>query len=243
MRLAFPGSSSDWRRPSGRQRALAIALTLGAELIFLILLLGIAPKLIETIEPPNTPLTFDLATPTPEAKKAPRPKPKTKTLKSASAPAKPRPVTPPVTPLAKSPLVELSKADLAAADISKLGTRGESGQNSAVAMGPGEGPGGARLYKAEWVVEPTTGELAYYLPKSVDEGSWAEIACKTIANYRVENCSLLGESPPGSGLARAMRLAAWQFKVRPPRIDGKPLVGAWVRIHFSWNEGSEAARP
>jgi len=237
MRLAYQEPSSDWRRRSARQRALAIGLTLAAELIFVILLLGLAPKLIETVETPNQPLSFDLATPTPEAKKAPRPKPKAKSMKSASAPAKARLVIPPTTPLAKSPLVVMSKEDLAAADISKLGTRGERGTSSAVAMGPGEGPGGAHLYKAEWVVEPTHGQLAYYLPGPVEDGSWAEIACKTIENYRVENCSLLRESPPGSGLARAMRLAAWQFKVRPPRIDGKPLVGTWVRIHFDFGPG------
>jgi hypothetical protein len=239
MRLAYLEPSNDWQRRGARQRVLAMGLTLAAELIFLLLLLGIAPKLIETVEKPNQPLTFDLATPTPEAKNTPKPKPKARSMKSASAPAKPRLITPPTRPLAKSPLVAMSKEDLAAADISKLGTRGESGASSAVAMGPGEGPGGARLYKAEWVVEPTHGQLAYYMPEGIEDGSWAEIACKTIENYRVENCSLLGESPPGSGLARAMRLAAWQFKVRPPRIDGKPLVGAWVRIHFDWGkEGS-----
>ncbi|HMI41448.1 MAG TPA: hypothetical protein VK485_09495, partial [Sphingomicrobium sp.] len=75
MRLAYQEPSSDWRRRSARQRALAIGLTLAAELIFVILLLGLAPKLIETVETPNQPLSFDLATPTPEAKKAPRPKP------------------------------------------------------------------------------------------------------------------------------------------------------------------------
>jgi hypothetical protein len=238
MRLAYLEPSSDWQRRSARQRALAIGLTLAAELIFIILLLGLAPKLIETVETPNQPLTFDLATPTPEAKKAPRPKPKAKSMKSASAPSKPRVITPPTTPLAKSPLVAMSKEELAAADISKLGTRGESGANSAVAMGPGEGPGGAHLYRAEWVVEPTDAQLSYYMPKSIEAGSSADIACKTVENFRVENCTLLGESPMGSGLARAMRLAAWQFKVRPPRIDGKPLIGAWVRIHFTWgNEG------
>jgi protein TonB len=217
---------------------MAIALTLGAELIFILLLLGLAPKLIEKVETPNQPLSFDLAPPTPEAKKAPRPKAKAKANKSAAAPAKRPPITPPRLPLAKSPLVEMSKVDFAASDISKLGSRGDSGAGNASAMGPGEGPGGMHLYKAEWVVEPTHAELSYYLPKEVDLGSSAEIACKTIANFRVENCRLLSESPPGSGLAQAMRLAAWQFKVRPPRIDGKLLVGAWVRIHFDWNKGT-----
>jgi protein TonB len=214
---------------------MAIALTLGAELIFLILLLGLAPKLIEKVETPSQPLSFDLAPPTPEAKKAPRPKPKAQATKSAAAPAKRPPITPPRLPLVKSPLVEMSKVDFAATDISKLGSRGESG-DSASAMGPGEGPGGAHLYKAEWVVEPTHAELAYYLPNGAEDGSSAEIACKTIPNYRVENCVLLSESPMGTGLAKAMRLAAWQFKVRPPRIDGKPLVGAWVRIHFDFGK-------
>jgi len=234
MRLVFPETSSDWRRPSPRQRALAIALTLCAELIFVILFLGLAPKLIEQVEAPGEALTFDLAPPA--LKAAPRPKPKDTATKSVSAPAKPRPIAPPVMPLAKSPLVEISKEGLAASDISKLGTRGESGENNAVAMGPGEGPGGRQLYKAEWVVEPTNAELASYMPEGIESGSSADIACKTIEDYRVENCTLLGESPMGSGLARAMRLASWQFKVRPPRIDGKPMVGVWVRIHFDFGK-------
>ena len=47
MRLTFSRPSNDWRRPTPRQRALAIGLTLAAELIFVILFLGLAPKLIE----------------------------------------------------------------------------------------------------------------------------------------------------------------------------------------------------
>jgi hypothetical protein len=239
MRFALPRSSNDWRQPSPRQRVLAIALTLLAELIFVILLLGIAPKIIEKIEPPRLPLTVDLEPATPEAKKAPRPKAKPKTVKSASAPVKSRPVTPPLpptTPLAKSPLVEMSKEDLAESDISNLGTHGDSSGKSASAMGPGEGPGGARVYGVEWVVEPTDAELSYYTPKGIEPGSSADIICKMIENYRVENCMLGGESPMGSGLARAMRLASWQFKVRPPRVNGKPLLGTWVRIHFDFGK-------
>ena len=42
------------------------------------------------------------------------------------------------------------------------------------------------------------------------------------------------ETPRGTGLAKALRLAAWQFLVKPPRIDNKPQLGVWVRIHFGF---------
>ena len=95
------------------------------------------------------------------------------------------------------------------------------------------------LYNAEWVREPSDAELRTYLPRAVDSGSWALIACQTIAHNQVENCAQLGESPRGSGLSKAMRLAAWQFRVRPPRIDGKPMVGAWVRIRIDFGTAKD----
>lgn len=230
--------SSDWRRSSPRRRAIAIGLTLAAELLFLIILLGLNPTLPIKILSPPTVLTLDLSPATPASRtREPR-----RTLKARPQAARPTLVTPQPKPppLPPSPLIALSKADLAAADISNLGSHApgaSQGTQSAAAMGPGEGPGGAHLYNAEWYREPTNGELAYYLPKSgVDRGSWAMIGCQTVARYHVDNCYLLGESPPGSGLARAMRLAAWQFLVRPPNIDGKPLVGSWVRIRIDFTE-------
>ena len=225
--------STDWRRPSPRRRAVAIGLTLAAELLFLLVLLGLNPTLSDKILPRSSPLSIDLSPPSPEPRKAsPKPKPK-----SEVQPAK---VTPPpkIPPVPPSPLVALSRADMAAADISNLGSHraGSADGNAGSGAGPGQGPGGARLYKAEWYRRPTRGEIDYYLPKNVDRGSWGQIGCRTVADYHVEDCYLIGESPVGSGLARAMRQASWQFLVRPPNIDGKPLVGSWVRIQFDFTD-------
>lgn len=235
MPSANPEIRADWRQPSKRQRALVIALTLAAEALFLLMLLGLGPGSWSGREA-SRPTLVDLI-PGPQAPVAPAP------ATSAEAKAKPLPPVPrtatpklPPTPLAKSPFLKLTREEFSAADISKLGTAGGQGTSTAgvTSASVGVGPGGATLYKAEWYREPTDAELAYYLPKAIAPGSWAQVACKTIPDNRVENCQAMGESPPGSGLARALRLAGWQFRIRPPRIDGKPMVGTWVKVHLEF---------
>jgi protein TonB len=162
-----------------------------------------------------------------------------------AAPVVSRPVPPRIMPVRQElPFIPMSKSDLAASDLSRLGTAASPGAGAAsgatAAAGPGEGPGGVQLYNAEWVVEPSDAQLRPYLPKSVEAGSWALIACQTIAHNHVENCAQMGEGPRGSGLSKAMRLAAWQFLIRPPRIDGKPQVGAWVRIRMDFRDDKKS---
>lgn len=233
--------SPDWQRPSSRRRAIAIALTLAAELFFLLILLGLNPVLPSKILTAPTVVSLDLSPATPETRApTPRRTPKTHAQMQAARPTLTLP-RPKPTPTPPSPLVSLSKSEMAQADIAHLGTSAagasSAGASAGASFGPGQGPGGAHLYNAEWYREPTDGELAGYLPKTgVSAGNWAMIACQTIARYHVENCYLLGESPPGSGLARALREAAWQFLVRPPNLDGKPLIGSWVRIKFEWTK-------
>ena len=84
---------------------------------------------------------------------------------------------------------------------------------------------------------PDFAELEGYLPKDAPDG-WGMVACKTIPGNRVENCQELGQSPAGSHLARALRLAAWQFRVRPPRRGGKLLIGEWVQIRLIYGNGA-----
>ena len=241
MQSHYGTRAAGWQRPNLRQRAGALGLTVLIELAVLLLVLAFGgAKLRERIV--SVAPTSIVFVPNP----APSPAPQRQAVRAREEarrpvpkPQRPLPVSPP-TPQAELPFVPLSRADFAASDISKLGTAGAppgtSEAEGASAAAVGEGPGGVTLYNAEWVVEPSDAQLNGYLPREVASGSWALIACRTIAHNQVENCAQLGESPRGSGLSRAMRLAAWQFRIRPPRIGGKSMVGAWVRIRIDFDK-------
>lgn len=137
--------------------------------------------------------------------------------------------------------IRLTRAEMKAADIggksgAKAGTALAQGTGDGGKSGTGDGPGGARLYNADWFREPTEAQLAGYLPKTNPGSGWGMIACQTAQRHRVENCEILGESPGGSGYGRAVLNAAWQFQVLPPRIDAKAEIGAWVRIKITYSE-------
>lgn len=97
----------------------------------------------------------------------------------------------------------------------------------------GTAPNGDALYAATWYREPKEDELRGYLSTASGPG-WGLIACRTAPDYRVEDCVGLDEYPNGSQINRAVLAAAWQFQVRPPRLGGKLMVGAWVRIRIDY---------
>jgi protein TonB len=229
-----------------------MAIGLVALIVLALMRLGLIPS---PVRPPQSDLnSFDVAAPSPTvggatatpdpAKAAPE-----RATASTAAPPPPPPPLPPIprpadTPALACPDILILRGDqFARSDIGRIpGTARGAGEaatgdtDTASAYGPGEGPGGERLFNAQWHVEPTNAQLTGYLPPTgAPPGSWATIACRTIERYEVENCRALSESPVGSGLARAMRQAAWQFRVRPPRIGGRPQIGTWVRIRITFD--------
>lgn len=111
----------------------------------------------------------------------------------------------------------------------------DSGGAAAYADTPrvGTAPNGQPMYAAAWYREPSHDELAGYL-STADGPGWGLVACKTAPDWHVDDCVALEEAPEGSRIARAVVAAAWQFQVRPPRINGEYKVGAWVRIRIDY---------
>jgi protein TonB len=245
-----------------RQRLAGLAAALLLEALVVLALLTLGSGRMAEMAKEGVPLkTFDLAAPSPEPVVAvtlpepktvePRPVPKPEAAIEAAdvpAPASPTPAPPAPAPAPQpSPLVKLSPAELAAADLRSLPStakpvaRAGPPAPSTAADTPlvdGSGPNGEKLYAAAWQREPSDGEMRGYL--STAQPGWGMIACRTVADFKVDDCVAVGDSR-GSQLVRAMLAAAWQFRVRPPRIGGRLQVGEWVRIRFDYRVRQRAA--
>jgi protein TonB len=218
-----------------RRRVAAFVLVVAAHLLLVLLVLRLSP-------PSGTPgpkvASFELLPDrADEREEAAEPEPAEPEIVAEAPRLDPPPPT--VEAPYKLDIVTLSKDEFAAADIARLPRqRSEAAEGSPgpTAEAAQTGPNGERLYNAEWYRRPTQAELSFYLPRGAPRGGWALIACQTVADYRVDNCIELDQAPAGSGLSAAMRQAAWQFRVLPPRIGGRPMVGAWVRILIEFSE-------
>ncbi len=251
---------TDWSREDIRRRGIGLFIALLLECIIIIGILSLSMRAGGPTGSRGL-STFSLQAEAESASSADKSETKTpitKVQKSDVAPSIPPPLLPPVNPIKVPPanpdFIKVSKSEFDAMDLSKLPANGSSGsgegkgsgQGNKGMMGPGLGPGGAQLYPVAWLREPYDSELSPYLAtiKRIPPGASADIACRMAEHNRVENCQIIGESPRGTGLAKALRLAAWQFLVKPPRIDNKPQLGVWVRIHFDFgvkalDEGAE----
>ncbi|MFW2831001.1 hypothetical protein [Sphingomonas sp. ID0503] len=249
---SYPG------QPPLRERVAGIAVAVGINLLLLLMLLTLAApaKHFVPMVKRGT-ITFDLA---PAEEATPEASPQKATVKAAAetrAAAQPTPRPAPKESAAAEAqggglgILEMSGADFAATDVSRLpsvprgggGADGGGAPPSGGGAGTGghSGPHGEPLYGADWYREPTNAELAFYLPKVRARTGWGLIACRTVADNRVEDCVELEESPRGSGFARAVREAAWQFRVLPPRVGTRRLVGEWVSIQITYGEKRAAA--
>ena len=231
------------------QRAAGIVLALLLEGLLALLLLTLAPSIKPHEEAAVTVFNLD---PSPDSEQAEDP-PETKVPDAPPAKQLPQseqephqPVETPPAP-ADPPWMELSRAQMAAADIGAISPRpappsaasqpvvgppdtGTPGDTQRVA---GQGPHGEPLYAASWYREPYEDELRGYLSTARGPG-WGLIACRTVPDYRVEDCVTVDEYPEGSNIARAVLAAAWQFRVRPPQIGGRLKIGEWVRIRIDY---------
>lgn len=234
----FPAPATYLARQRGwlpeRRRVPVLLIVILLHIALILLLLLLAPPKPKGKPGVNSITAFNIAAPSPQRAR-PKPQQQKQEVKAKSNP-QPKPlVTVPDAPPAKwsfgdpallgFDLKKVPQSDSAPAQMADAGP-----PDSAVV---GVAPDGSKLYAAEWQREPTDAELRFYLQKArrAVRGDFGMIACRTAPRFRVEDCRPIGESP-GSGLGYAVNEAAWQFRVKPPRVDGEYQVGTWVSIRI-----------
>lgn len=240
MRSAYR-SSSYRASASLRSRAVAWILSLAIMAAILLALVWISTAPEREPGDGSTLAAFDVLPSTRPAAATVREKP----AEQPRTPPPPRAEQTPPPPVVAIPelpeMLRMNRQDFASSDIGAIRSappgagRGPEVASSDAAAPSGQIPGPDTLFPADWYREPTRAEMATYMPPRAQVG-WGMIACRTIDRFHVDDCRELGETP-GSGIARGMRRAAWQFLIRPPQVNGKPMVGAWVRIRFDITRG------
>ena len=227
--------ASPYERPPLRRRASGLALALGVNLLLLLVLLSLGVRLPKP-KISSGALVIDLVPMPQQAEHEERKSEPVRERQTRPVPKLPPivlPVPPTIAVEKPLPIIELTREQYAAADVRALPKASVATAAADDSQAVGLGPNGETLYAAQWAREPTDAELAFYLPKNSPEG-YGLIACKTYPQNRVDDCVALESHPASSHLARAVLNAAWQFKVRPPRKNGRPMIGEWVRIRIDY---------
>jgi hypothetical protein len=257
-----PSASARLRASLG-QRGIAFLLALAIELLVALLLWFIVPNL-DQKKPPPTTATFGIDTVSGDTEEPARTEQKKAAAKSAARekarPELPKPAETPIPEPEQTPLpstfVRMTRREYAAADIARKGSeaRVATDQATVAAASPGragdsavigKAPNGEPLYGLEeWYRGrgPSNADFASYRSSRAYGPGWGQVACRTVADHRVEDCQETAEAPRGSGYAGTVRQAAWQFRVRAPRVNGREMTGAWVSIRITFNITASDAR-
>ncbi len=231
--------------PGFGRRATAIAVALAIEVLLLLALLSLGLS----GEPPPKPLVTDVrlssedvaepepeeptpekAEPSPAQQSQPQPV-ETSTPVLAPAPVPVPVITLPQAPPAPAPPPPAERPRPPAAVIGPVyGPPDTGGPKSDDSERVGTAPNGEPLYAAKWYTEPGADFRGYL--SSASPG-WGLMACRTIPDFYVTDCVPLGETQ-GSMLTRSMLAGSGTLRVRPPRLGGRSLVGAWVRIRIDY---------
>ena len=217
-----------------------LAVVAALHVLLLLMLLWLAPPLPKGRPGRDAMVAVNIAAPAPQrAQQTPQKQPQPQ-KQAAAKRAAPQPE--PIVKVTDAPPAKWSFGDpaLRGFDLGKVVPAQPAPAQMAEAGGPpdsavvGVAPDGSKLYAAEWQREPTDQELSFYLRSARGAsraGSFGLIACRTAARFKVEDCRPISESP-GSGLGYAVNEAAWQFRVKPPRVNGEYQVGTWVSIRI-----------
>ena len=246
MRLASIPFLTDPDHPDRRRRLISFLLTAVAHLLLLLMLLTLTPSFVKMVHSGGQLISVSVAPETEEetarsknATKATHQRPSSRPVPAVPPPkialpdkAAPWVLTPGLERFDVRQVPPSQRSTPAPSDASASDeANGSSDSDRPVAYGPGGQP----LYDAQWYREPTAAELAFYLKRARPGPGYAVIGCQMVARYHVTNCFPLEETL-GSGLARAMVEASWQFQVMPPRVGNRMELGTWVRIRFTWQD-------
>ena len=250
-----PATPAEPRRARGRalpqrlrdllgRRVAALALALAAEALLLLALLSLNPSLGPREASTLTEVDLaahDYAEPVPEPPQ-PDESPERSAEPSAPPPVEtaapqfePEPVpavVPPLPVTRPAPLPAPPRPAPPAADSGPAyGPPDTGGPPSDDSQRVGTAPNGEPLYAAQWYRRPGK-EFDGFL--SAASPGYGLMACRTIRDFYVTDCVPLDETP-GSMLTRSMLAGSGVLRVRPPRLGGRSLVGAWVRIRIDYS--------
>lgn len=85
----------------------------------------------------------------------------------------------------------------------------------------------------DWVRKPTQSEMRASWPYEAAQkgiGGRAVIQCSVDVQGLLQGCTVVSETPEGSGFGGSALLLAGSFKMKPKMVNGRPVAGGVVRI-------------